>query len=107
MEIFDKMDAAVRKDADDDTRQLETRKSELVQEFSNRQATIFSRQVEHQRQVSERHRTELAGLNSNAANLGAEVAKLEVEARNPQPDPEVQQAYDLEFETVQEAMRPY
>ena len=104
VEIFDKMDAAARKDADDDTRQLETRKSELVQEFSNRQATIFSRQVEHQRQVSERHRTDLAGLNSNAANLGAEVAKLEVEARNPQPDPEVQQAYDLEFETVQEAM---
>lgn len=105
VEIFDKMDAAARKDADDDTRQLETRKSGLVQDFSNRQAAIYSRHAEHQRQVSDRHRTELAGLNTTVATLGADVAKLEVEARNPQPDPEVQQAYDLELEAVQEAMR--
>lgn len=105
VEIFDKMDAAARKDADDDTRQLETRKSSLVQDFSNRQAAIYSRHAEHQRQVAERHRTELAGLNANVATLGAEAAKLEVEARNPQPDPEAQQAYDLELESVQEAMR--
>lgn len=71
------------------------------QDFSNRQATIFSRHAENRRQVSDRHRTELAGLNTNVANLGAEVAKLEVEARNPQPEPEYQQAYDLEFEAVQ------
>ncbi|MDD2991843.1 MAG: ATP-binding protein [Zoogloea sp.] len=105
VEVFDKMDAGARKDADDDTRQLEARKSGLVQDFSNRQAAIYSRHAENQRQVSDRQRTELAGLNSNVANLGADVAKLEVEARNPQPDPECQQAYDLEFEAGQEAMR--
>ena len=105
VEIFDKMDAAARKDADDDTRQLDTRKSGLVQDFSSRQAAIYSRHAEHQRQVANRHRSELAGLNANVATLGAEAAKLEVEARNPQPDPEAQQAYDLELEAVQEAMR--
>ena len=105
VEIFDKMDAAARKDADDDTRQLEARKSALVQDYSGRQATIFSRHAEHQRQIAERHRSELAGLNTNVATLGAEAARLEVEARNPQPDPEAQQAYDLELEAVQEAMR--
>lgn len=105
VEVFDKMDAAARKDADDDTRQLETRKSGLVQEFSNRQAATFTRHAERQRQVSERHRSELAGMNTSVANLRAEEATQEVEARNPQPDPEAQQAYDLEFEAVQEAMR--
>lgn len=105
VEVFDKMDAAARKDADDDTRQLETRKSGLVQDFSNRQAAVYSRHTENQRQVSDRHRTELAGLNANVAIFGAEEAKLGVEARNPQPDPEAQQAYDLEFAAVQEAMR--
>lgn len=105
VEVFDKMDAAARKDTDDDTRQLESHKSSLVQDFSTRQAAIYIRHAEHQRQVAGRHRTEMAGLNANAATLGAEVAKLEVEARNPQPDPEAQQAYDLELETVQEAMR--
>ena len=105
VEIFDKMDAAARKDADDDTRQLEARKSGLVLDFSNHQAAIYSRHAEHQRQVADRHRAELAGLNSNVATLGAEAAKLEVEARNPQPDPEAQQAYDLELEAAQEAMR--
>lgn len=105
VEVFDKMDAAARKDADDDTRQLETRKSGLVQDFSNRQAAVYSRHAENQRQVSDRHRTELAGLNANVATFGAEEAKLGVEASNPQPDPEAQQAYDLEFAAVQEAMR--
>ena len=105
VEIFDKMDAAARKDADDDTRQLEARKSALVQDYSGRQATIFSRHAEHQPQIADRHRSELAGLNTNVATLGAEAARLEVEARNPQPDPEAQQAYDLELEAVQEAMR--
>ena len=105
VEVFDRMDTTSRKDADDDTRQLETRKSGLVQDFSNRQAAVYTRHAENQRQVSDRHRTELAGLNANVATFGAEEAKLGVEARNPQPDPEAQQAYDLEFEAIQEAMR--
>ena len=105
VEVFDKLDAAARKDADDETRQLETRKSGLVQEFSNRQAATFTRHAERQREVSERHRIELSGMNTSVANLRAEEAKQEVEARNPQPAPEAQQAYDLEFEAVQEAMR--
>lgn len=105
VEVFDQMDAAARKDADDDTRQLVTRKSRLVQEFSTHQAATFTRHAERQREVSERHRSELAGMNTSVANLRAEEAKLEVESRNPQPAPEAQQAYDLELEAVQEAMR--
>lgn len=105
VEIFDKMDAAARKDADDDTRQLESRKSDLVQYFSSRQATVYSRHAANQRQLSERHRAELVGLNANVATFGAEEAKLGVEAKNPQPAPEIQQAYELAFEAVQEAIR--
>ena len=103
VEVFDKMDEAAREDADDDTRALETRKSTLVQEFSVQQADTFTRHADQQREIAERHRAELTGLNAAVANQGAEVAKLEVEARNPQPDQEAQQTYDIGLEAVQEA----
>ena len=99
------MAEAASKDADDDTRTQENRKSQLVQVFSDRQAETFTRHATRQRETAEHHRAELVGLNAAVANLGAEVARLEVEARNPQPDPEAQQAYDIEFESVQVASR--
>ena len=105
VDVFDKMDAAARKDADDDIRFQENRKSTLVQEFSNRQADTFTRHSGQQRELAEQHRAELVQLNATVAQHGVEVAKLEVEKRNPQPDPEAQQAYDIEFEAVQEASR--
>lgn len=103
VDVFDKMDEAAREDANDDTRAHETRKSTLVQEFSVRQADTFTRHADQQREIAERHRAELAGLNAVSANQGAEVAKFEVEARNPQPDLEAQQTYDIGLEAVQEA----
>ena len=105
VEVFDQMAEAASKDADDDTRTQENRKSQLVQVFSDRQAETFTRHATRQRETAEHHRAELVGLNAAVANLGAEVARLEVEARNPQPDPEAQQAYDIEFESVQVASR--
>ena len=103
VEVFDKMEAAARQDAEDDSRELETRKSTLIADFSIRQTEFFSQQTARRREVTERHRAELAGLNTAVTDLSREVATLEAEARNPLPAAEVQQAYELESNAVHEA----
>ena len=105
VEVFDKLELDARADADQNTRQLETRKTGLVQGFASKQAEMFGRHTEQQKSVTTRHRDELASLNANAETIGVERARLETVAKHPAPDPEAQQAYDLELEAAQEAGR--